>query len=166
MMGLLFLGACGQSTTGPVTTAGKSIYTSDVQTVVAEDEGGGFVPQPPPGSACSLGAAKYTLTVATKQVDWTRCVSSGTDPYKQTMGSKTLSEADFKELTTYLEKLTVAPNDNTCGADKPTETLTIVTPSGQQVYGDSFYACNTKDKPLVQSDGLDNLLAEFNKLTM
>jgi hypothetical protein len=156
---------CGQST-GPVTAVGQSIYTADVQTVIAENQGGGFVPPPPPGSPCQVGAAKYTLTVATKLVSWTRCTANGTGPNVQVMDMRVLTEGQFKELTPYLENLTVVPNDNSCGADKPTLQVTISTPAGQQVYGDSFYACAIKDKPLVKSEALDSLLNELFKLTM
>lgn len=161
---IVFLLGCGGST-GPVTTVGMSILTSDVQTVIAENQGGGFVPQPPPGSECSLGAAKYTLNLATKNVDWTRCASSGTTPYKQTRGARVLSDADFRDLRSYIEKLTVVADDDSCGADKPTLQLTVKTTSGEQVYGDSFYACNIVGQPLIKSEALDSLLSKFNALT-
>lgn len=156
---------CGQSAE-PVTAVGMSIYTGNVQTVIAENQGGGFVAPPPPGSPCQVGAAKYTLTVASRQVSWTRCTASGTGPNVQVMDQRVLTEAQFKELMPYLENLKVVPNDNSCGADKPTLQVTIGTSAGQQVYGDSFYACIIKDKPLVESMALDSLLNEFYMLTM
>ncbi len=101
--------------TGPVTMVGASIFTSDVQVLVAEDYGGGFAPAPPPGSTCVMGAAKYTLTVGTKTVDWTRCLVKGTDPYKPVSGSKVLTDAEYKNLSLYLENLTVAAPGSACG---------------------------------------------------
>ena len=161
----LFLFACGP-TKGPVTTVGASIFTSDVTTVVAENHGGGFVPTPPPGSACALGSAKYTLSVGSKLFDWTRCVSSGMMPYTVAKGSRTLTDAEYKNLVPYLENLTVVAGDGTCGADKGTLDVTITTPSGTQIYGDSFYSCSIKDKPLVKTDALDRLFGQLYTLAM
>ncbi|HNN50820.1 MAG TPA: hypothetical protein PKO07_07340 [Pseudomonadota bacterium] len=161
----VFLFACGP-TKGPVTTVGASIFTSDVITVVAENHGGGFVPPPPAGSACALGAAKYTLTVGSKFFDWTRCVSSGMNPYTIAKGSRTLTDAEYKNLVPYLENLTVVAGDGLCGADKGTLDVTITTPSGQQIYGDSFYSCSIKDKPLVRTDALDRLFSQLYTLAM
>lgn len=159
----LLLLACGP-TKGPVTTVGASIFTSDVISFVAEDHGGGFLPPPPAGSACVYRAAKYTLTVATKNFDWTRCVSSGMLPYTVTKGNRTLSEAEYKNLVPYLENLTVVAGDGSCGADKQTLDITITTPSGQQAYGDSFYSCSIKDKPLIKSESLDRLFGQLYML--
>lgn len=159
----LLLLACGP-TKGPVTTVGASIFTSDVTTVVAEDHGGGFVPPPPAGSACVYRAAKYILTVATKNLDWTRCVSSGMLPYTVAKGNRTLSDTDYKNLVPYLENLTVVAGDGQCGADKQTLDVTITTPTGQQTYGDSFYSCSIKDKPLIRSESLDRLFGQLYML--
>ena len=165
MAGALALLGCGPST-GPVTMVGASIFTSDVQVLVAEDYGGGFAPAPPPGSTCVMGAAKYTLTVGSKFFDWTRCVSSGMNPYTIAKGSRTLTDAEYKNLVPYLENLTVVAGDGLCGADKGTLDVTITTPSGQQTYGDSFYSCSIKDKPLVRTDALDRLFSQLYTLAM
>ncbi|MFO0620525.1 MAG: hypothetical protein U0745_03940 [Polyangia bacterium] len=165
MAGALALLGCGPST-GPVTMVGASIFTSDVQVLVAEDYGGGFAPAPPPGSTCVMGAAKYSLTVATKTVDWTRCLVKGTDPYKPVSGSKVLTDAEYKNLSLYLENLTVAAPGSACGADKSILEVTITTPSGKQVYGDSFYSCTIKDKPLLKTETISSLFQQLYNLTM
>lgn len=165
MVGSLALLGCGSST-GPVTMAGASIFTADVQVLVAQDYGGGFAPQPPAGSMCQIGAARYELTVATRTIDWTRCLVKGTDPYKTVSGKKVLTEAEFKNLSPYLENLTVAGPGSACGADKSIVEVTVTTPSFTQVYGDSFYSCTIKDKPLIKTETLSMLMQQLFNVTM
>lgn len=165
MVGSLALLGCG-SPTGPVTMEGASIFTSDVQLLEMEDYGGGFVPQPPLGSMCMLGAARYTLTVATKTIDWTRCLIKGTEPYKTVSGKKVLTDAEFKNLSPYLENLTVAGPSSACGADKSIVEIRVTTPSRTQVYGDSFYSCMIKDKPLIKTETISVVMQQFYNLTM
>lgn len=157
----LFVVGCGR---GPVTSVGQNIWSAEVMTITAEDKGDAYdVPTPPAGSACGYGAGKFTLSVATSELSWTRC-DTGLTPYKSVNGSRTLSGAELKELTTSLEKLTIVANSNSCGADKETLLVTVTTDSGQQEYADSVYSCRNKDKPVLESNSLDAALAEFKKL--
>lgn len=162
--GALCAGGCGLGS-APGTRAGDAVFTPEVLILHIESAGGGDVPTAPPGSTCQFGFAKYTLSVAARQVDWMIC-DTALGPFKVTTGALTLSQAQLKELIPALENLTVVQNNNQCGADKPTVKLLVTSTSGPQEYGDSFYACSARLRslPLVGSDQLDNLLAAFDAL--
>ena len=106
---VLGLGCDGGAIQPPVTDSGKSVWNSSVNLLVAQNLGGGFTPQPPPGSQCLVGAKKFTLTVATRNLDWVRCIGDGKAAYTETTGSRSLSETEFKNLLPLLENLRVVP---------------------------------------------------------
>ncbi len=164
-MAVLEMAGCGGSDTEIPRQDEQSIFTSDVKVLVAENEGGGFAPPAPPGSECIIGAAKYTLTVASRQFDWKQCRSSGLDPYKLAQGSRLLDATEFKNLSQALSNLKVVKADG-CGADKPVLTMTITTSQGTQKYMDSFYGCNFKDLPLLDTSAMDQTFSEFYALAM
>lgn len=148
----------------PITEVGKSVWTPAVQVLIAENKGGGFRPAPPPGSTCPPDAARYTLTTATRHLDWKRCVGSQMEPYKEISGQRTLTESEYGTLGTALSKLVVV-TETICGADKPVYALTVRTAGGVQEYGDSFYACNIRDRPLIDTGALGQALSAFRALT-
>lgn len=65
-----------------------------------------------------------------------------------------LTDAEYAAYVEQLRKVSVSLGSS-CGADKPTYSLKVSTPSGEHEYLDSFYACN---KQGVYVDGLDELL--------
>jgi hypothetical protein len=148
----------------PVTEVGKSVWTPAVQVLIAENKGGGFRPAPPPGSTCAPDAARYTLTTATRHLDWKRCVGSQMVPYMETSGQRTLTEAEYSALGPTLSKLVIVTG-TPCGADKPVYALTVRTAAGVQEYGDSFYSCTIRDRPLIDTGALGETLTAFRKLT-
>lgn len=153
------------ATTPPPTQPGKSVWSTSTTTLVAADQGGGFVPQPPPGSTCTVNAKKFTLTVATRSVAWTRCVGDGKVAYMETSGTQTLSETDYKNLLPLLENLMVVKPDGGCIADASMLTLNVTTPLGAQDYVDDGFQCQVTDKPLLDRGTLFGVIDRLNKLT-
>ena len=159
-------GAGDSGTTQPPTTeAGKSVFSSSTSTLIAQDQGGGFVPQPPPGSTCTVNAKKFTLTVATRAVAWTRCVGDGKSAYMETSGNQTLSETDFKNLVPLLENLRVVTPNGGCIADASMLSVTVKTPLGSQDYVDDGFQCQVKDKPLLDRGTIYQVIDRLNTLT-
>jgi hypothetical protein len=153
-------------THAPGTAPGDRVYGGAVESVVLEDRGGGFVPTPPPGP-CDPQVASYTATVASHELAWSTCivVGTGADARTQTRsGHRVLTPAEWSTLEGALGKLVVVRNDGSCGADKPTDALIVMTATDTIEYADSFYACQNKDKPLVDSDLLDQALATAGQL--
>lgn len=149
----------------PTTESGKSVFSSSTTTLVAQDLGGGFVPQPPPGSTCTVNAKKFTLTVATRAVAWTRCVGDGKVAYMETSGTQTLSETDFKNLVPLLENLRVVSPDGGCIADASMLSIRVTTPIGAQDYVDDGFQCQVKDKPLLDRGTIYQVIERLNTLT-
>src|SRR4051812_27252988 len=54
-------GGGGGGDDGGTEAGGDSIWPADATKLVVESPGGGFTPQPPPGSDCNYGEAHYTL---------------------------------------------------------------------------------------------------------
>lgn len=160
--------ACGgdftPTTMPPVTDTGSSIWNSSVQTLVVENHGGGFTPQPPPGSTCLVGAKKFTLTVATSALAWTRCVGDGKTAYTETSGGRTLTAAEMKSLDPVLGELKVVKPDGACITDSPILTVTVTTPVATQEYVDSGSQCSTSSKPLLTRDAIQGSLDKLNTL--
>jgi hypothetical protein len=169
MSGVLsVLFGCGGSGGGsdvPPTTPGESIVTDATQRVVAENAGGGFRPAPPAGSTCAAGAVKYTLTIATRTVDYTRCVGDGVAPYMPKTGSKTLTAAEYATVTPALDALKVVKSDGGCVADAPFLYLTVATATAEQKYVDDLDSCSVTGLPLVARTALQNLLDKLAPLT-
>jgi hypothetical protein len=162
----VFVAACGGSEGGHVTQPGHSVYTTAVQRLVVENHGGGFIAPPPPDAACDPQPSKYTLDVGTHALAWQFCAAkvSGTGTtYEPASGSRALTDGEWTSLQPALQAL-VVDDGKTCGADKPTLTLTVTTASGDLEYGDGFYGCEIHDKPLIASDGLSGALQAFHDL--
>lgn len=159
------LAAC---TSGPghVTDPGDSIYTSDVRKLVVENRGGGLLPPPPSSAACDPQLARYTLTVASHQLEWQYCEMTGsgsTATYTPHTGSRALQAAEWSALQPKLTALIVSDRVD-CGADKPEFALTVTTSAGDLEYGDDFYACQDRSRPYIVSDALGGALAALRML--
>lgn len=150
----------------PATQVGQSVWNSSVTLLEAQDQGGGFVPQPPPGSTCKVNAKKFTLTAATRGVAWTRCVGDGKAAYMETSGSRTLSETEFKNLLPLLENLRIVAPNGGCIADASMLTVKATTPLGAQDYVDDGFQCQVKDKPLLDRGTISQVLDRFDELTL
>lgn len=165
--GCFALAACGGTDGGHVTQPGQSVYTRAVTKLVVSDEGGGFTAQPPTGAACDPQRAGYTLTVADHRLAWSYCAVTGDGSaaadYAPTSGARALSDAEWAALQPTLRGL-VVDDGKTCGADKPTLTLVVTTAAGDLTYGDGFYGCAIKDKPLIESDALSAALQALGTL--
>lgn len=152
------------TTMPPVTDPGQGVWNSSVQTLVVENHGGGFTPQPPPGSTCLVGAKKFTLTVATSALAWMRCVGGSGSPYTQSSGGRTLSGDEMKSLDPVLGALQVVKPDGACITDSPLLTVTVTTPVATQDYVDSGSQCTTSGKPLLTRDAIQGALDQLNQL--
>lgn len=163
---VLGLGCDGGLTQPPVTDSGKSVWNSSVNLLVVQNLGGGFTPQPPPGSQCLVGAKKFTLTVASRKLDWVRCVGDGKSAYMETTGSRSLSETEFKNLVPLLENLRVVSPDGGCIADASMLTLRVTTPLGTQDYVDDGFQCEVKDRPFIERGALNQTLDRLDTFTV
>jgi hypothetical protein len=154
----LLLVGCGGAAGGHVTEVGKTVYTSAVTQLVLEDHGGGYGPPPPADAECTPYSARYTVTVAGRQLAWDRCAFQGegaSPSYKPDTGTRTLGADEWTALEHELRKL-VVDDGKSCGADKPVVDLVVSTSDGDLKYGDGFYGCDqaSADKPLIVSNGL------------
>ena len=164
-----FAFACGGSSSDsgmlPTTTDfDASVWSPAVQTLVVEDSGSGFAPQPPPGSTCTVNAKQFTLTTATKNLSWMRCVGSSSTPYQWVAGSRALTAAEYSALDPVLSNLKVAMPANGCIADAGILTVTVSTASGQQQYVDADEQCTIKDKPYIARDAIAAAIDQLNSL--
>lgn len=117
------------------------VWPEDATKLVAESPGGGFTPPPPPGSTCAIGRQKYTLTVATRHLEWEQCDFSGTSsPLHLVTGSRTLTTAELASVTRAANAVKITTRD-ICGADKPMLKIKVTTPAGETTYTDDFYSC-------------------------
>ena len=164
----LLLTACGGDPAPmddtPPTSVGQSILTTGVVKIVAEDEGGGFRPPPPMGSSCPVDARRYTLSLATRQLDWTRCVGDNVTPYKQVPGSRTLTDAETATIRTAVAAIKVVKNDFACVADAAFLTLTLTTATKEQKYLDDADYCSRPGSTLVPRADIQGLLDKLNVL--
>lgn len=145
----------------PALQPGSQIFGFCLDGLVAEDRGGGFGPQPPPGSECPSGAQLHDVDLKTLAVHEEYCLSSGPDqPYKLMKLDRTLTDQEHTDLVAALKVArVVAPQ--TCGADKSLVQLTVRTNLKKTVtYTDSFYSCQGQGP---YADGLDGVLAAFLK---
>ena len=142
---------CGGPDAGVADTA---IWPSDAAQMTVSNAGGGFIGPAPQGSECQSGQATYALTVATRAFTWQVCQTAVAAPYTWASGQKVLEQTELDDLVTALKAVTLSMRD-TCGADKSTLTLEVMTPSATHDYLDDFYACNHAG---VYVTGIDELL--------
>ena len=141
-----------------------SIWPADVQKLVADSPGGGFVPNPPAGSECNYGAQRYTVEITTKAFTFQRCAAgaTATDPLKLEKGGRTLTAAELATVDAAMKNLTPPKDPNACGADKGVYTVTVTSPRGDATFYDSFYVCQGGGKSYV--DNIDGVFAAFHML--
>lgn len=164
---LSLLGACDNSSgvQGPVLEPGSSIYTTSTYTLVVENEGGGAVPAPPPGSTCPTGARHYSLTLASQQLTWTRCIGSSTMAYHEVTGKHLLTTTEYYDFLGYLDLLTVAkPDTDKCLTGMPVLSATVYTSGGIQKYVDDGSQCMIKSLPIIERTGVSVVLNRLDQL--
>lgn len=149
--------ACGIS----ILCSRASVWPTDAIKLVATDDGGGFVPTPPPGSACKDGEAQFTFTVANGMVSFKTCNTNVT-PYAFKTGTLVLSPTDAQAVKAAAAGLKVATKTS-CGNDKSQLTVDVTAASsGTKKYYDSFYSCLGQG---VYVDGMDALFGKLRSLT-
>jgi hypothetical protein len=160
ILSLTAVAGCGGGD-GFATEPGQSILVDSATSFTIVSSGGGLVVPPPQGAACDPQLWTYTVHIDTSQFFWDRCQvnNAGTDPaeYVPSTATRTLSAAQLDSATTAARLVRVSGRTNSCGADKGTLHLSVVSPSGSMVYGDDFYACLKLDRAYVESQTLDNL---------
>lgn len=145
---------------------GDVVWPTDATKLVAYQAGGGFVPPAPDGSTCPVGRATYTYVAATHALSWTVCTpgDAGTDPYADVSGARTITASEVMALDTALAAVVVHAGGPSCGADKPSLSITVTDPRGDHDYTDSFYACMGMGKVYVDNiDGVFQALEGFAK---
>lgn len=140
----------------------SDIWPADASKLVAQSPGGGFTPPAPPGSTCTIGAAKYSLDIATKALTFETCkFVDWQTPLTKQSGSKTLTAAEMAKVHDAMSALTIA-QEQICGADKPYLSVTVESPSqGERTFEDSFYSCNGNG-PFV--DNIDGVFGAFRQI--
>lgn len=157
------LSACGGSgPEPPLTGESDSIYTSSVKTLIAESSGGGFTPQPPPGSQCLVGAKRYTLTVAERDFAYVRCEGNGRDPYLEKTGNRTLTASEYSSLEPLLLSLKVVKADDGCITDSPVLSVTVATALGEQKYIDAASQCSQPGQTYLDRAAINDVLTRFD----
>jgi hypothetical protein len=141
-----------------------AIWPADAQKLAADSPGGGFTPQPPPGSECTYGEVHYTLDLATRAFTWSRCVpgADNGDPLTLFQGARTITEEELATIDTAMKGLTPPKDETACGADKGVYTVTVTTPRGATTYYDSFYVCQGGGKLYV--DHIDDVFSAFGAI--
>ena len=163
---MLKLGCDGGAPQPPTTENSKNVWSSSVNLLVVQNLGGGFTPPPPQGSKCLVGAKKFTLTVATRRLDWVRCVGDGKTAYMEATGGRGLSETEFKSLVPLLENLRVVAPTGACIADASMLTVSVSTPLGAQDYVDDGFQCEVKDRPLLDRGAISQTLERLDSFTV
>jgi hypothetical protein len=77
--------------------------------------------------------------------------------------SRALEATELSQVKTLFAAVKVSGRTD-CGADKDLRELTVYAPGESLTYGDDFYACSIKDKPVVGSEQIDSLAAKLREL--
>jgi len=141
----------------------NAVWPADRKQLVAETRGGGFTPPPPAGSTCGLGAAKYTLDVASKKLSWEVCkLVDWSTPLTSVSGSRTLTAREVASIDAAMKDVKLSSGE-ICGADKPMLNISVTSASkGTKTYTDSFYSCMGGDRTYV--DNIDGVFGAFRDL--
>jgi hypothetical protein len=119
---------------------GTSVWSAD-STGFVLSVSGGFVAAAPDGSACTGSSRTWTYDAAARTIARTGCVFG--QPQDATV---TLSSPAAAQLVALVSTLTARGPSNTCGADFPDESITILGPgAAQKKYDSDFYSapgCN------------------------
>jgi len=145
-----------------IPTPVNAVWPADAKTLVAQTSGGGFTPPPPPGSNCNIGAAKYSLDIATKKLAYSQCkFVDWNTPLTTVSGNKTLTAAQVAKVDAAMDTVAIT-TETICGADKPLLTITVSSPSqGTKTFKDSFYSCDGNG-PYV--DNIDEVFRAFREI--
>lgn len=140
--------ACGVA---PVTS---DVWPEDRAQLVAETLGGGFTPPAPAGSTCTIGAAKYTLDLASRKLAWEVCsFTDWSTPLSPVRGERTIAPSELADVDAAMRAVKVTTSD-ICGADKPVYNIRVTSAAkGTVEYTDSFYACLGGDRTYVDNIG-------------
>ena len=145
------------------TDAGTTIWPANATRLHATSSGGGEIPSPPAGSDCTIGAAEYTLDVASRSLTWSECrYETWQDPWLESTGIRSLTEAEFATVDAAMLGLSLYEGDM-CGADKGMLVVEVTTPDGTFEYYDNFYACMDDGRVFV--DNIDAVFSAFRELT-
>ncbi len=163
---LVFLVACGSShdskNCAVAEAAGQSVFVDCAEIIQVDELGDGFRQQPPTGSKCD-GASSYTIDLSMRKLHWSNCDQS-VPLWMPRSGDHSLSQSEYDTLIAALKKVVITASTTSCGADKPTITLSVDTGTSKQTYHDSFYACTGTGKPYVDNiDGVLSLLFPLAK---
>jgi hypothetical protein len=168
LLALLLTPACGSKDGSPFATApGATVLIGSATEVAVESVGGGFAVPPPSGAACDPQKWRDDIVFSTGVLSWRRCQvnNAGVDPsdYVKAPGSRTLTQSELADLRTAIDAVQVS-SVRTCGADKPTLTLTVFEGSDHLLYVDDFYGCLKSFSAFVTSPQLDALVSMFTQL--
>jgi len=148
-------GGSAPTTSAPAARAGIELVGS---TGFRVNVSGGM---PTPMSACS-SSTSFALDFASKLLSWSYCdeVAGSTNSYFVNQSSRTLSDAEMKEVSMVLANQLSLSNSKSCGEDKANEVLTMVFPDHTTNYWDDFYAgCQgVQSSGNIYIYGLDGLI--------
>jgi hypothetical protein len=164
------LAACNGHTTtaspADASTEAVEVVPADTENVVATAKGGGQV-DTREGSTCRSADNTVTLVLASRQLTWRSCVPVATDGgdgprmWHFIDGERALTDVELAPLLAAFRGLK-SSSKGTCGADKPTLTVTVTTPRGTATYVDDFYGCYGGPMHVT---GMDPVFAELDRLT-
>ena len=152
----------GGSECSLATKPGAKVVVDCATKVTAKDAGTGFRPAAPMGSECD-GERTFTLALESGELEWSKCIATGTTPWKLDEGMRTLGAGELEAVMTALHMITVWDGMMLCGADKYTLTIDVTTPNGAQSYEDSFYSCNMKPG-VIYVDNIDDSFGKLDEL--
>lgn len=158
----LFVGAV--VVTGCGTDDGE-VWSSHVSKLVISSSGGFFAPAEPTDE-CPHDGTEYTLSLASKQLDGWRCAANAAGKLDKQVGSVVLKQAELDALMPTLEALKLDDDGKCQGADKPSVSLVLTTPSGTTAYRDGFYACDADPRPAIEYQTLDAAYGAISKLVI
>lgn len=164
LSGLFLSSACGvNGTVRPGTEVGSSVYNASMHTVVVQNEGGVPAVLIPPGSTCAPGAVRYSLTLASLQLQTARCTGNSTTPYKEVITTKLMTTQQYNEFRLLLEGTKIVGRDtDVCADGQPILSVSVYTLSAEQKYVDDSSQCQIKDKPLLQRSAITVALSRLD----
>lgn len=144
------------------TDGGGGLYPAGTTQIVATSKGGHTAPGPD-GSVCTLVDTTYTLVVASRALSWNVCEATDAGPLAFRTGQRTISASELDGVEDAIRGLR-RTTDTKCGADAPSETLVLTTPTGNVSYYDDFYFCDPKDTKIYVS-GMSAVLSALGALS-
>ena len=119
---------------------------------------------PSPRSIACATPTTYAVDLGSQNLSWTFCddVVGSPNSYFVNQGSRTLSTEEMRALNMVLANHLTTDYANTCGADKPSEKLTLTFADHTESYWDDFYAgcpSGTTGQSSAYIHGMDTLIA-------